>query len=917
MPAFMSIGKEEDQWVDPGDIKGDVTGKFHKDWMKITSFSVDMKDEYRSSMWDDLQDPRTARARKREEAEKGGGSKGGASKRGNEKRVNTLTVTKPFDTASVKILEWAKSSVMHDIQIDCCTMEEDWPFLSLIFMGVQPTRSSFEDEPSESLEFTWKKALVFTWKFSESGEFDAWDIAEFGEEEVASVSTAAQRGLSDYTPPPPSTNDAAARGGGGGALASALTGALPPIEEESTTYDQERRTITMEKVGSLEFTLESFRAQERLSTMFVYDLELVSDKTKIAPKDVVGHEVKFAIRDEEGREDDKRDPRFFTGIVASFLVGEMASDRSRRYHAVVYPKVWMLSQRSNCRVFQDKTVKEIVEKVFSDAKFSDYDLGGVTKTHPKLPYCVQYNETDLAFVKRLLEEHGIFYFFKHEEKKHTMMLCDGPAGYVKSKEDPLQFDWEVHAEPRVTAWRTNYSFVPGKFAATDYNFETPREPVKAQSQTKIDLQGIKDVEIFEYPGLFPDADRGTTVADLRLQEREVGHEFVHAVSCYDNIAPGMTIAVEGLPGEDPDKSTAKDRFLVTGVRHHAEQMPEYGLSIIGYRNIVTCIPEKVPYTPPRTTPKPRIHGPLTAVVVGDKEKDEDLVDTDKYGRVKVQFHWDREGKKNADSSCWIRVAQSMAGAGYGSVMLPRIGWEVVVSFLDGDPDRPLVTGAVYNELHMPPHELPGAKHKTTIMSRSFPNGNKDSFNELSFHDEKDKEEVYFHAERDFKRVVEHDDVLEVGEKEDGSQTVTVQGDQSITVAKGNRTLAVEKGTETITVKGDRAVTVQSGDYTIDVSSGKLAVTASSEIELKVGGNSVKIDTSSITLKVGGNSIKIDSSGIVQKVGGSQTKVDNMGVELKGMNVKAKGDMQTEVKGMMVSISADAMLKTKGGITMIQ
>jgi type VI secretion system secreted protein VgrG len=371
----------------------------------------------------------------------------------------------------------------------------------------------------------------------------------------------------------------------------------------------------------------------------------------------------------------------------------------------------------------------------------------------------------------------------------------------------------------------------------------------------------------------------------------------------------MTIAVESLPGLPEGESTST-RYLVTGVRHAAEQLPEYGYSIIDYRNSFTCIPEDVPFAPPRVTPKPRIYGPQTAVVVGDKETDEEVVDTDEYGRVKVQFHWDRHGQKDKDSSCWMRVAQSLAGGGYGAMALPRIGWEVVVSFLEGDPDRPLVTGVVYNELHKPYHALDAAKHKTVLMTRSFPGGGKENFNELTFHDEKDKEEIYFHAERDFKRVVEHDDVLEVGEKETGGQTITIEGDQTLTINKGDRTKSIKEGKETVTIKGDRSVTIESGNDGLKVSSGNQTVEiASGKSELSAG--------QSIELKVGGNSVKIDSMGITLTVGGSTVKVDNMGVTLEGMNIKAAGSLMAEIKGMMVKVSADGMLQTKGGITMMQ
>jgi type VI secretion system secreted protein VgrG len=894
MPAFMSIGTEEEDyyWVTPGEIVGDATGQYHSGWIKVLSFSFDVKDAERIEHWG------VAKTREEQRQEK---LKAQEEKTKDSDKVNTLKLSKSLDVSTAGILEWLKTKRHFDLQVDCCATESDYPFLSLIFNGVQPIGYEIDDDLAESLEFTWTKATILSWQFDEHGKSMPVYPAQFGVDTPKHVTTADTRGLSDYTPPEPNLHQGAGRSGAPAALTGALSGALPPVPEETRTYDQERRTLTIEPIGELEFSLDSFRAEEYVSKLPVYDLELTCDVLEIEPKDVVGQEVKFAIADEEGREDDPREPRHFSGIVASLLVGEMSSDRRRSYHAVVHPKVWLLTQRSNSRVFQEKTVKEIVEQVFSDAGFADFDMASVSRTYTALPYCVQYQETDFAFVSRLLEEHGIYYWFKHEEGAHTLILCDGPSGYGRCVEDPLIYDEDVHNQPRITSWRTHYAYVPGKFAARDFNFETPREPVQAQSQTSIDLTGITDSEIFEYPGHFADADQGTAVADRRLQEREVGYHFVHAVGCYDSIAPGMTIAVDGLPGSDADASTSDKRYFVTAVRHVAEQLPEYGMSIVGYRCILTCIPEETPFTPPRVTPKPVMHGPQTAIVVGDAETDDDVVDTDKYGRVKVQFHWDRTGQKDTNSSCWIRVAQSTAGAGYGAMVLPRLGMEVVVDFLDGDPDRPIIVGSVPNELHLPAHALPAAKYKSVFMTRSFPGGGADTFNELTFHDEKDKEEIYFHAERDFKRVVEHDDVLEVGSKEDGGQTVTIEGDQTITIKKGNRTLEVVEGEEAITVKGNRTVTISSGDHTIDVSSGKCAIKSASEI----------------TLEVGGSKLKISSSGIELVVGGSSLKVESAGVTVKGMNVKAEGSVQAEIKGLMVSISADAMLQTKGGITMMQ
>ena len=911
MPAFMTIGKLPDSEASIyslvetlEDFKGDVSTGWHPDWILITAFGVDMKDEERESNWSVRQSPgKPAHARATQAR---GGSKapdtgartnkaGDAAKKPEEKRrKNTLTVSKPTDSVSMRILSWTKSQERHDIQIDCCTTEEDWPYMSLIFQGAFPTRTEIQEEPSDSIIFQWKRAIVLSYEFDSAGEYQVTDVAEFGElEESSGTTTAEQRGLANFVVQPPDPHEGAGRATASRPLGAALSGGLPPADAESQDYDLERRALAIDDVDDLKFDLESVRGTERLSEPFTYDLELRSETTDIKPKDLVGHEVRFRIEDDRDKDIDGVEPRprHFSGIVASVLAGEMASDLRRRYHAVVVPTVWKLTQRSDCRVFQEKTVKDVVESVFGDAGFSDYDISGVTRQYPPMTCCIQYQETDFAFVSRLLEEAGIFYFFKHEEGSHKMMLCDGPTSYVSCPEDPLLFARDVHRDPRVTAWRAHYAFIPGKFDSRDYNFTTPKEPLSGKSSTQIDLPGIQDAEIFEYPGLYEDNEGGTTVADLRLQERETGHHFVHAVSCYDLLQPGMTVKVHKRPGEDPDGAQKDDLYLVTGVRFEVEQLPEYGMNMVGYRNSFTAIPEAVPFVPPRVTPRPRILGPHTAVVVGDKVSDEEVVDTDQYGRIKVQFHWDRHGKKDKDSCCWVRVAQATAGAGYGTMMIPRIGWEVVVSFLDGDPDRPLVTGCVYNELHMPPHELPGAKHKSVIMSRSFPNGAKDNFNELTFHDEKDSEEIYFHAERDFKRVVEHDDILEVGEKETGSQTITIEGDQTITLNQG--------------------------DQVVDVAAGKIEVSAAKSVEHKVGGNAAKIDTSQIELKVGANSIKMTSSGIELKVGGSTVKLDSTGVTLKGMMVKIDASLQAEVKGMMPSVSGDGMLKTKGGITMMQ
>ncbi|HUR28189.1 MAG TPA: type VI secretion system tip protein TssI/VgrG, partial [Planctomycetota bacterium] len=321
--------------------------------------------------------------------------------------------------------------------------------------------------------------------------------------------------------------------------------------------------------------------------------------------------------------------------------------------------------------------------------------------------------------------------------------------------------------------------------------------------------------------------------------------------------------------------------------------------------------------------RPRIKGPQTAIVVGASGEE---IDTDKYGRVKVQFHWDRKGKKDENSSCWLRVAQPLAGKGWGALALPRVGQEVLVAFLEGDPDRPLVVGTLYNETALP-LDLPAKKNTTLLRTRSSKEGSDENFSELAFDDTKDAEKVYFHAEKDMERLVEHDDKLSVGKDGDGSRTVLIEKDSTLTINKGNRTetltegndtltiekgdrtIAVKTGKETVTIKGDRSVTIESGKDKLEVTSGDQAI--------KLGGKGEIEATSGFKITVTGGKVEIDASpGIELKSGSNSIKLGPSGIEIKGMMVKIEGDIQSELKAAMVTVEASGILKAKGGLTMI-
>jgi type VI secretion system secreted protein VgrG len=315
-----------------------------------------------------------------------------------------------------------------------------------------------------------------------------------------------------------------------------------------------------------------------------------------------------------------------------------------------------------------------------------------------------------------------------------------------------------------------------------------------------------------------------------------------------------------------------------------------------YQNQFTCTPSGLPYRPARESPKPFVQGTQTAVVVGPPGEE---IFTDKYGRVKVQFHWDRKGKNNADSSCWVRVGTPWAGKNWGMIHIPRIGQEVIVDFEEGDPDRPIIIGSVYNADMMPPYDLPANKTQSGVKSRSSQNGTPANFNELRFEDKKGAEDIYFHAEKDFHRVVENDDDLKVG------------NNQTIQVAN-NRTEVVQKGHEKVTIeKGNRSVTLGMGNDTH---------------QIKMGNRDVKIDmgNDALTIKMGNQTTKLDLGksqtealqSIELKVGQSSIKLDQMGVTIKGMKVSVEGQILTEVKGLMTNVNATAILQVKGGLTMI-
>jgi len=701
-------------------------------------------------------------------------------------------------------------------------------------------------------------------------------------------------------------------------------------------YTQERSLIAVTTpLGKDVLLLVSFQGEEALSRPFAYRLEMLSGNSTIAAKDIVGKNVTWLVR-RTGES-----PRYFNGIVNCFAAGGTQIRGLRSYRAEVVPWLWFLSRTADCRIFQNKSTPEIVEQIFKDLGYSAYELN-LRGSYAKREYCVQYRETDLNFVSRLMEQEGIFYYFRHENAKHTLVLADQKSAYQDCPEKEVEGSVGSHGTGQITGWEHQYEFRSGKWAQTDYNFETPSTSLMTNTKTVVSLPGNDKFEIYDYPGAYMKKPDGDAATKVRMEEEETSYEVVNGASTCATFTPGGKFKLKSFS----TTAEAGKSYVITLIKHSARES-SYSpteLKSQDYGNQFDCIPDSVTFRPTRSTRKPTVQGPQTAVVVGQKGEE---IYVDKYGRIKVQFFWDRLGKKDENSSCWIRVAQGWAGKNWGMVLHPRIGQEVVVDFLEGDPDRPIITGRVYNAEQMPPYELPANQTQSVLKSRSSQKGGTDNFNELRFEDKKGSEEVYFHAEKDFNRLVENNDTLKVGfEKKDkgdqkievfNSQTVTVgagkgqasEGSQTLSVYK-DRTATIETGNETLTVKkGNRAVTVEMGNDTHTVKKGNREVTVETGNDthtVSKGNRAVLIDmgNDTLTIKMGNQTTKLNlgkssteaMQSIELKVGQSSIKVDQMGVTIKGMMVQIQGQVQTQVKGAIIQVTADAMLQAKGAITMI-
>ena len=625
---------------------------------------------------------------------------------------------------------------------------------------------------------------------------------------------------------------------------------------------QDTRNIAIEtplkdSTGGDALLLDRCLGVEELGRLFHFELELSSSSESIAFDKIIGQNVTLRATAPNGS------TRYFNGYISQF--GQSGSGLYlNSYRGTMVPWLWFLTRMSDCRVFQNKTVPQIIEQVFKNRGYTDFrsTLIGHYRTWE---YCVQYRETDFNFVSRLMEQEGIYYYFEHEQGKHTMVMLDFKGSHNPvSGEKSIPFSGQTdESQESISQWHIEQQYSASSYSLRDFDFKSPTKGMDAMELSEQQLDAKFD--IFDYPGEYTNRDEGMHYATVRQNDLASTYLVAHGRANAVRLAVGAVFTLTDFPRADQlqDYLVVRAETLMVSSAFSSDS----GLNSMDppFSCRFTAMPSERQFRPPLLTPKPLIQGPQTAIVVGQKESDEnssaDDIWPDKYGRVKVQFHWDRYGNKDEDSSAWIRVAQIWAGRNWGGIFIPRVGQEVVVDFLEGDPDEPIIMGSVYNGTNMPPYTLPDNKTQSGIKTRSSRQGGEKNFNEIRFEDKKGSEDLLIHAERTMHNSVEGFQYITVGGNRNIKtgyidQDGTEHGDVKELVHKNHNLHVLEDLRQK--VEGESHMHVQkvaTENYDIDFTqsvTGKCVIIADT-IQLQ--------GTTKIVLMAGSSSIVIDASGV--------------------------------------------------------
>lgn len=654
---------------------------------------------------------------------------------------------------------------------------------------------------------------------------------------------------------------------------------------------------------------------EQLGKPFEYIAECVSEEPELDLYDVLGQSITFAF----GSQGDKR---YINGIVSNAAQVGMRGEYTL-YRLVVSPWLWLLTRTSDCRIFTEMSVWQIISEVFKENGLHDFEFV-VMGEFPTWNYCVQYRESDFDFVSRLMQHEGLYYYFEHSKEKHHLMIVDDPSVHSTAPEyEQIPYYPESGGVSRekehLSNWRLERELQATNYVTNDFAFDEPRRNLLANATSKSPGK-YEAYEVYEYPGSYSNYDSGemklaygNELAKLRLQALSASHETVHASGDVRGISTGNIFTLTGC-----DRSDQNREYLVVETDMEL-QLDSYlsgdGGGEVDFSVALKCIDSKVNFRSEVTTHKPRVEGPQTAIVVGPKGEE---IWTDKHGRVKLQFHWDRRGKSDENSSCWVRVSQAWAGEKWGSIHIPRIGQEVIVEFIDGDPDRPIVTGRVYNGDRPVPYDLPANATQSGIKSRSSKGGKPSNFNEIRMEDKKGSEELYIHAEKNQNNIVENNETTSVG----NNRSENVGNNESIVIGVDREESVGSNETISIGVNRDETV---GADETIHIGSNRSVTIGKNKSETitlnkteQIGVNKAETIGLAKELTVGGEYLVSVARNMNETVGGDQSiSVGGEQQEQYGKNqsVSVADNLDIAV-GKKISIEAGDEVHIKTGSSSI-
>ncbi|OXJ22622.1 ImpA family type VI secretion-associated protein [Burkholderia sp. HI2714] len=616
--------------------------------------------------------------------------------------------------------------------------------------------------------------------------------------------------------------------------------------------------------------LDGFGGREAISELFRFDLRMRSTNKALDPDEIVGKSVTVTLKDQTGI------ARHFNGMVTRFAHAG-ADVKYGFYSAELAPRLWLLTLGQDRVIWQNQSALKIIKSVLGSFGVTFEDRTKSRSAYGTREYCVQYDESAFQFISRLMEEEGIFYFFTFADGAHTMVLADEPSAHDATPAGELYFapraDSACDAK-HLESFAMARGVVAGEHIVSDYDYTSPATMTSSAKGSSSVPTGTR----YTFPGRVATAGQATHLSTVQLEAHNVTRQTGHGGSWYYGLAAGTTFTLSGHPDSSLNMS-----YVTRVVRHTASNM--------AYRNEFDVFPVTVPFRAPLVTPRPLVAGTHTAKVVGSTDEE---MWTDAQGRIKLKFHWDRTSGADQNSSCWVRVAQSVAGPGWGHLFLPRVGQEVVVSYVDGDPDRPLVTGCVYNGENATPISLPSMQTQSVMRSRSSKKGR--AGNEIRMEDKIHSEELYFHAQKDM--TVEIEDALSTTVKSGAETHVVKKGDRRIEVSEGKE-MHIVKGTRALDVTGDETHT-NHAKFTHSVT-GDYVHAVDGHYTLKVGGNLVIDVTGSVSIKAG--------TSFASEAGTTHAIKATTSLSTEGMTISHKASAQQTVDG-------GGQLALKGGIVQL-